>query len=650
MKLKGLDLLEKHVEKIVLAATVVLLAYVGTTQVLTDPNAVRIDNEEVSPDEVDRRLRVAAERLDAQLNSDRAVDLPPVESVENLFRERRDLGIVQSQRAVPWGSRYHIDVTGMEGTTTSPDAVFAEFTPAVLDAPLVHAEVYNIDPLQFEETPELAAEFAPGQPLDMRAVTIETVLDPERLREVLDRGRDDETLHKIPLTWYEDDLYIVDVEVERQQQLKDGSWSEPLRLAALPGRPLIREELNPEVKPPLQDFIQRRNELSLSIERPAFYNVRTNAWRRPSEVESEQVATEEVVDLTPLGRLESQMQRQYQDIEQWENQKASLNEDLKRERANPREGDRGENPRVARLGKQIENLDQQIDEARRRITDLEERAERIDPDWVTPFDRTGQIRDPETGREGESEPDEYFTPGDRGEGTRRPTVESETLLEREEVPLWAHDIHVEPGGVYRYRIRYAVLNPFVDKATRLSEEQRHLAASMAVYSEPSDWSAAVEVPGDTYYFITAANPPRQGTPVARASVKMYRYYDGFWRFAEASLEPGDELAKTISIMVLPGEEESSRGPGGGRPPGRNKSLETVNLELAAPITLLDVVERPIKRQSDLGVQIAEFEAVLAGIDGRIMLRSPHLESADPRINWLEQMVRRGSERLESWEG
>ncbi len=389
MKLKGLDLLEKHVEKIVLAATVVLLAYVGTTQVLTDPNAVTIDNQEVSPDEVDRRLRVAAEQLDAQLNSDRAVDLPPVESVENLFRERRDLSIVRSDRAVPWGSRYHIDVTGMEGTTTSQDAVFAEFTPAALDSPLAHAEVYNIDPLQFEEIPELAAEFIPGQPLDLRAVTIEAVLDPERLREVLDRGRDDETLHKVPLTWYEDDLFIVDVEVERQQQLGDGSWSEPIRLAALPGRPLIREELNPEVKPPLQDFIQRCTERSSSIERPAFYRVRTNAWRRPSEAKAEEAAKVEVVDLTPLGRLESQMLRHYQDIEQWESQKAALNEELKQERANPRDRDRGgsprENPRVERLNKQIENLDQQIAEIRQRITDLEERAQRIDPDWVTPL-------------------------------------------------------------------------------------------------------------------------------------------------------------------------------------------------------------------------------------------------------------------------
>ncbi len=199
-------------------------------------------------------------------------------------------------------------------------------------------------------------------------------------------------------------------------------------------------------------------------------------------------------------------------------------------------------------------------------------------------------------------------------------------------------------------MRYAVLNPFVDKATRLSEEQRHLADSMAVYSEPSDWSAAVAVPGDTYYFITAANPPRQGTPVARATVKMYQYHDGFWRFAEASLEPGDELAKTISIKVLPGEGEATRESGSGRSARRNDSLETVSLELAAPITLLDVVERPIKRRSDLGVQIPEFEAVLAGLDGRIMLRSPHLESTDPTINWLEQMVRRGDEYLESWEG
>ncbi len=639
MKMKGIDLLEKHVEKIVLAATVVLLVAVGTMQFITEPNAVKVGADTVSPDEVDRQLRQKADQLDTQLRSDRAVDLPPVESVEELFRQRRQLSLVETERTIPWGRPYHISIEGGAGPLPD-DARFAELELMPLDAPLVAADVFNIDPLQFAENELLAAQFDPGAPTDLRAVTIEATLDTEDLRAALNVGRDDENLQAIPLSWYENDLYIVDVVVERQKRLEDGSWSEPAALPTLPGRPSVREQLNAEAKPPLEEFIKTRNERAYSIERPAFYDVRTNPWRKPSELAARaQAQTQEPVQLTPIGRVEAQIERVFEQIAGVEEQKQAVNEQIKREqeRDTGRTTSRTDNPRIEALRRRVEGFDARIQALRDEIAKLEERALAIDPNWESPFGRSGERRD-------ERDEEELPFGGRGGEGPQpgpRKAAEAETLLERDSVPLWAHDVNVEPGATYRYRLSYAVLNPFVDKATRLSEQQQHLAESLAVYSEPSAWSDPVEVPAAVYYFVTAASPPQQGTPVARASVKLYEYYEGFWRHAEASLEPGDELEKTVSVKVL----APPAAPGGRQ--SNTEDVQSVNLTLSIPVTLLDVVERPIKRESELGTPIVDYEAVLAEGTGRITLRTPHLDALNPALGWLDQMVEQGRQLLES---
>jgi hypothetical protein len=549
--------------------------------------------------------------------------------------------MVQTERTIPWGRPYHINVEAGAGALPSPDAVFAELQLQSLDAPVVAADVFNVDPTQFEENPQIAAQFDEAQPTDMRAVTIESTLNVEDVRAALNVGRDQDDMHAIPLTWYEDDLYIVDVKLERQELQEDGSWSEPITVPTLPGQGNLRDILHGETKPPLEELIEQRNEIALDIERPAFFNVRTNQWRRPSEAVAEVAEPEQrEEDLSPIGRVESQIRRLYDQIADIERQKENLQEQIDRDQE--RERDRGgrtrqDNPRIESLKRRIESLDGRIASIEEDIAELEDRALTIDPDWESPFDRSGRLR------EEEPEEGERSMFGPRGEEEREMSRRDEVppLLEREEAPLWGHDITVDPGATYRYRISYAVLNPFVDKATRLSESQQHLAESLAVYSEPSAWSEPVQVPAEVYYFVTAASPPQQGTPVARASVRMYQYYEGFWRYAEASLEPGDELEKTLNVSVLPAEPEQG---------GRAQDVQTSSLTMSIPVTLLDVVERPIKRLSELNTETVEYEAVLADDSGRIVLRRPHLEVADPSLGWLDRMVSQGEAFLEGLEG
>lgn len=44
-----------------------------------------------------------------------------------------------------------------------------------------------------------------------------------------------------------------------------------------------------------------------------------------------------------------------------------------------------------------------------------------------------------------------------------PLAAAQELLAKDEIKLWAHDDGLEPGGIYRYRIRIGFFNPIAGK-------------------------------------------------------------------------------------------------------------------------------------------------------------------------------------------
>ena len=67
---------------------------------------------------------------------------------------------------------------------------------------------------------------------------------------------------------------------------------------------------------------------------------------------------------------------------------------------------------------------------------------------------------------------------------------------------WFHDLEVEPGAEYRYRVRFDVLNPFFARQLDLQEAQISLAKSMVMPTESSSWTDTVAVPGFSQFFLT----------------------------------------------------------------------------------------------------------------------------------------------------
>jgi len=658
MKIKGLDFLEKHVEKIVLAGTVVLLAGFGVMQFLGHPNAVEVGGKITQPADVDKILTQKAQALDAQIHSTRPIELPEIDTIADVFHQKRNLATTAARNNVPFGPRYFIDLEEGEVIATA-DVRFAEPKLPPLPEPLSHADVYNLDKSALEDLPEMAEKFPDEEPADIRAVSIETTLTTADLIKALKSGDPDKGIRPVPQSWYDKSLYIVDVIVEREELDANGKWSDPVVLDPVPGRPTLRNLLQPSEDSPqltLDSLLEQRNLLAENIERPPFYIVRTNQWVPPAKAAEAGEYTEKVVD-TPLSRLERDLQRKYQRRKELNAENERIDQEIKdlQDRAKDSELSDAVKRQIEGKNRRKQDNEKKIAKIDEDIQALVDKAKQIDENWVNPFDergtggRTGEGGRTTGGGSGTQPGEEPLIPGGRRSSSS--AKEQPTLLELDSVTLWAHDITVKPGGVYRYRVSYEIFNPFSGKATRLSREQQHLADSFVIESSPSDWSDPVTVPQDIYYFIVAANPAQQGTPVARVSAEMYRYYDGYWRKADASLEPGDELAKSISVKRLP-EETTASGPGG-RNPGRkpkDKTLPTSRLVMELPVTLLDVLERPVKRVSELGTPIRDYEAILTNETGQIVVRIPYKEVDNSDRSWLTRAVDKADKELKALEG
>ncbi|MCK4873789.1 MAG: hypothetical protein KAS72_13795 [Phycisphaerales bacterium] len=642
MRIKGVNLIEQHCEKLVLGASLALLVGFGIMQYLSHPNDIEVQGRPTKPAEVDEKLSRLAVTLDQQTHSTDVVSLPDVASIGELFDQRRDLSTVAAlagdRDAVPWGAMHFIDLSERGEYGPADEILYAELELEPLPQPVANAGAYSLNREQFETIPELAIMFPEeAGPADLRAVSIETTLLADSVRKALDRGEDSDDLRPIPTSWYDEQLFVGDVVVQRQQRLADGSWSEPVELDPLPGRSTVRSRIRDEqAQTSIADFIETRNDVAEHIESPLFYEVRTNQWTQPSHALLDDVAEEPVDDDSPTADVERKLERQYRERDRQITKRDGMDQ-----RISDLEERKRDSPRPDPISKQIKGIQAQLEIVKEKIAQVEERiqelvqeAELIDPLWVDPFDESAR------GRSGE-DPDKPELISRSGGSIASSDVE--TILQREEITLWAHDITVQPGGVYRYRIRYDVINPFVGKASRLNEKQRSLAEALVVKSPWSTWGEPVHVPAETYFFITAANTPQPGSPVARASAEMYEYYDGFWRKAEASLEPGDQVAKSISVSILPDEAASPR------PRDVDGPLPTTRIMVHVPITLLDVVERPIKERTVLGgsgIEQRVFQAVLCDAAGQIILRAPSLEAASEDRAWLIEAVKQADASLQ----
>lgn len=106
-----------------------------------------------------------------------------------------------------------------------------------------------------------------------------------------------------------------------------------------------------------------------------------------------------------------------------------------------------------------------------------------------------------------------------------------------DVTAWVHDDTVKPGKIYRYRIRYAMKNPVYN--TNLADKKVvDVFAIRQKEAESSDWTESVSIATRTQFFIAGVQP-------TKATIRVFRWQGGVLNVSDFSVQPGDPIGGTI---------------------------------------------------------------------------------------------------------
>lgn len=628
MKLKGINPLEQHVEKIVVVAVGAVLLGVIAQQFLTQPNEVKVGSETLSPGRAYEPVKKAAQVLKGQLESANPPLEPGFESsgkdMQKEFVRLTSGGIAPRPRIAPLGP----SVVLGGGQVKASDAPFAEITLPT-PTPAVAASFWaTISPEEVAEHPELAALLPKEQPFDRPFVSIESSFDVKALIETLLADPDSGgPIEAMPQGWWRDGIEAVVVEAEREKLNSDGSWASPTTLPGMIGRPLFVMAWNESVKTTsdMQSQIKTAREQSSQVLRPSFYQtLGGQEWSAPSILAARAAAN---IDPNVIESKKAELAKIQADLAAKKDELAKLpapEQPKKPEPIKPGEKAPPPAPRAPEAPREpgkpnapVQNTASIRTRLNNEIRSLENRERTISA---------------EVGR---------FMP--QGALAGDAAAAGASFLSQDSVRFWVHDATASPGEKYRYRVRLGINNPLFGRGMLLKEDQRKLAENSILKSPWSEWSAPVDVDRAEYFFVTSATPDNETSGAARASVELFKFYFGHYRKQTAGMNIGDPLSGEIILGKLavapqtPAAPAAPANPAGGRdldpPPGgpggapaAPATPSPATLPFVAPerirvtldgVVLLDISSIPVVTGDKPG-----FIAVLRDIDGNIILRNP----------------------------
>lgn len=578
---KGINIIDKHVEKVILAFAGVLVLAILAMQFLLQPSAVEVDGTRISPGEATEAVEDLAERKRGEMRSATSVadEVPEVtlfgtELVASAETSATNGAWLSALGARPAGS---VDDAGSTGETSPSDPADDQDyqlptipMPQVVAASQYAGTIDPVVPLLYED----AATYLPqSQPFDKFYVTVEGTFSASEWRANIDAVSPE---FAMPLSWTSE-VELLQVVMFRERFTEDGVWGERTAITSLPGRFTLQERLDKEDVLPfeLQQIEADEEQFRSEIRRPAFYNVISGPlWTRPSDSTADGVdpETQEQLDdlLNTLARIDnriSNFQRRIDDFEeefgeQW------------RERDPPgggddRDRDRDRDDSAAMKIDDIENIvwpavprswlaqsggggggsggndirndpsRSEVSRYRRNLSQLDEqrvlRAELIEQLAELGFTETGQP-----------------IPMNDEEAFQNYSLADESA---DEITIWAHDITASPGQQYRYALGVRLTNPFFANRNALSQSQRAMAEQPFVDSEISDWSAAVGLPEPTVFFVEGARPlglnPLGGISESTVSTNAFAFYYGYWRGGENVFRIGDRIDFDVDLPEFP---------------------------------------------------------------------------------------------------
>lgn len=547
MSIQRLNWFERNVEKLVVAVAGASLLGVVAYQLSRPPTEVEVMRKQVPMAKVAEVLKQHADEISAQA-ADAQAD-----------RELRALS-VQTDMAAAFAARLSgLRPRALAGTWPTNPVPGGRSTPqigetvrltvpvlAVLSKPVVRSFWSTIHPSELAAAPELAQLVAAKEPpFDHPGVSVELSLNGQRLRELL-RGAN------IQPFWYEPTTAIVAVQIEREEQQPDGTWSAATVLPPMPGRVTLLDRLRQNE---FDDRTLAETAFSLASE------IQRPAWYRQAVLQGAPVGMPYVspMDAERVGDAQARIRTLRQEIDQLDARLRVLEAELNRLRqpgGGPPQpgrgpggpggggggiggggggggigggggGGAGRPPAGGPQQGRIQELERRIEEFRKQRQDKLDEIERL----RAPAPSAPTTPAPPTGMQ------------DRGVSP---------ILLSSDVRLLAHDPSARPGRTYRYRAVVKLTNPVFARGNFIAEQQAALTEQLTISTAPSDWSAAVRVDDRTYFFVTSAtgpNPLASGGLIQHhsATAEVFTFTWGHWRSGRVNITPGDVIAAKVTI-------------------------------------------------------------------------------------------------------
>ncbi|MCC7408286.1 MAG: hypothetical protein IT442_09450 [Phycisphaeraceae bacterium] len=574
-----LDLLTKYVDKIVLAAAVVVAGLLIWKFSLGQPYSAQISagrsTEEVSPSEVAERVTRAARQLELRLGSDTV----PAELAE--FKVADDSAAFVRKLSEPIagsGRRFEVPLSEpglalsefrLDNSPLSMYEVPTPPAPKELATRAAHGVLSeSMDPDRLAQVVALVGD---QRPRDFRYVTVAGKIDLEAWEALLksvSSGR------QIPVSWQRNALYVVDVMLERQElDPATGRWGPTMAITPMPGQVTFRGVAQgPGID--ASTLIQQVRRSQEDVLRPEFLLLDGGPpWVSPLSPGAV-FSSEDAARLSQLNKEIERLTRQAAALQRRIDQQSdggtrtaqptqaapppTIDPIAQGLNANSSSGQTGRQPTQrtrqtpAEQLAEVRQLLQQKTQERDDMLAAARRGEQVSRAEETAGGSGGSpgVSDiPLTEEQALEEARRRFFGGASPDGTVAPTPSPTTPTPRPrrvtnpDAPLpkqqefYVNDLTVQPGRTYRYRVTARMLNPLFSRQQNLAPEQKPQAEDLGLASEPSAWSEPVQVEPEHMFFLVGGS-----AEVQTANVEVYKLYDGVWRaYTFDNIHPGDVI-------------------------------------------------------------------------------------------------------------
>ena len=276
------------------------------------------------------------------------------------------------------------------------------------------------------------------------------------------------------------------------------------------------------------------------------------------------------------------------------------------------------------------------------------------------FPDSGVMERPELGRTNPARSTNRRTRNVSANRVALPRTEYHPRRDPELIPIWAHDNSITPGSTYRYRLRVIMFNPICGSERA---ENRNVRTQAWLEGPWSQWSEPVETLQDRYFFFTGVTKISSRPP--RAKLQVYAWDKGYW-FRELFYYtskgqtiggPKDVKDPTAPLStnttsrrvtrsprdpLLAGPEAVGRRTAADRPPVRPK----ISLDFTTGWTILEFkpdteIQRPLDGEPGQSHAVETNELIVKNDEtGQEVQRYSDLDPENTRKQFLDDIIKR----------